>query len=418
MSVLPRIAAPQLQRLVQSFPAIAVLGARQVGKSTLLQHLFGDRFDMVTFDPIVDVGNARHDPELFLANHPPPIILDEIQYCPELIPSIKRYIDRHRVPGLFLLSGSQQWNVMKHLAESLAGRVLFLELEPFSLVELANLGQSQTGWIHAWLANHAQVLGNRTVSRIETKRTLYQQLWRGFFPGVQFVDEDLVADYYQSYLRTYIERDVRLLADISDWQQFSRFVRIVAALTAQEINYSHVGREIGLTPQTAKRWLNTLSATFQYLEIAAYSGNAIKRLTQKPKGYLVDTGLVCALQSISTPTVLAGHPLWGALFETAVVNEIHKQCSTLSVKPNLFHWRSAGNAEVDLILERDGIFFPVEIKAKSRPNGNDARGIGAFRKTYPHLTIANGLVVAPSESMYQVSEHDYVMPWDAFIPAL
>jgi len=186
----------------------------------------------------------------------------------------------------------------------------------------------------------------------------------------------------------------------------------MAALTAQEINHSQIGRELGLTPQTARRWLDILKATFQWFELEPYSGSAVKKVSGKPKGYISDTGIACASQAISSPTAIGGHPLWGALFETAVVSEVRKQCSFLSPKPRMYHWRTYGGAEVDIIIEYNGRFYPIEAKAGSNPSRGDTTGISAFRKRHPHIAVEKGLVLAPIERFIPLSENDYAAPWD------
>ncbi|MBN2107661.1 MAG: ATP-binding protein [Deltaproteobacteria bacterium] len=405
-----RTLTQKLKQLASVFPAVVVTGARQVGKSTLLQHVFGDTADSVVFDPVLDIENARHDPELFLNNHRTPLILDEIQYAPELVAAIKRRIDINRAAGQYIITGSQQWGVLKVIAESLAGRAVFVELEGFSLAEIA-VSQAHHSWLSAWLQDPSGFLA-ATPARLPLEATLYEQLWRGWLPEARFLPLENIPDFYTAYLRTYIERDVRLLAEVSDWQLFGRFVRISAALSAQEINYSHLGRELGLNPKTAERWLAILRATYQWYEIPAYSGNTVKRISGKSKGYIADTGLACTAQAISSPRAIGGHPLWGALFETAVAGEIRKLCAALSPKPNIYHWRTHAGAEVDLVLERDGIFFPIEIKAGTNPAAGDVSGIAAFRKTYPGLHIEKGLVIAPVNKIIALSENDYAIPWD------
>jgi len=407
-----RILTARLERLFATFPVVVLTGARQVGKSTLLAHTLGRTLDTVVFDPVADVGNARQDPELFLRNHPAPIILDEIQYAPELIPVIKRLVDQDRRPGRYLLTGSQQWGVLRSVAESLAGRAVFLDLEGFSLAEAVAAGDNDNAlWLGRWLAG-AESFFRAGVQRFVTGITLYEQIWRGFLPEAQTIPLDTVPDYYAAYQRTSVERDARLLADVSDWRLFGRFVQLVAAMTAQEINASQLGRELGLTPQTARRWLDILLATFQWHEVPAFAGNALKRFSGKAKGYIADTGLACAAQAISTPRAIGGHPLWGRLFETACVAEIRKQCSFMSPPPKLFHWRAYSGAEVDIILEYDGVLYPLEIKAASRVSRRDASGISAFRQQHPNRRIAPGLILAPLEKALQVTEQDYALPWD------
>ncbi|EFK08083.1 conserved hypothetical protein [delta proteobacterium NaphS2] len=405
-----RILTNRLYKLAKSFPVVVISGARQVGKSTLLQNTLGRESEMVVFDPVIDVQNARRDPELFLNNHPTPLILDEIRYAPEIVACIKRRIDLNRSPGQYILTGSQQWGVMKSMAESLAGRAVFLDLYSFCLSEISRT-QPTLPWIARWLASPEAFL-SAPQSRIASKTTLYEQLWRGFLPEPQFLSTEVIPDFLSAYRRTYIERDVRLLAEVSDLQLFGRFLQIVSALTAQEINHSELGRELGLTPQTSQRWLNILKATFQWFEIPAYSGNLIKRVSKKPKGYIADTGLISSTQAISTPKAIGGHPLWGATFETAVAAELRKQMAVMSPKPNFYHWRAYSGGEIDILLEYDGIFYPLEIKAKTNPSRRDTTGISAFRIKYPHLNIAKGGIICPCDSIFQLSDNDYALPWD------
>ena len=405
-----RLLSSKLQRMVDRFPVVVISGARQVGKSTLATRVLSD-WDIVVFDPASDVGNARQDPDLFLDNHPAPLILDEIQYATELVPAIKRRVDRTREGRQYVLTGSQQWSVLRTASESLAGRAVFLDLEGFCLSEIA---EKPTGehWLGRYLDDPLALLEDPP-ARLPAGRVVYEQLWRGFLPETDSLDQEWIGEFHRAYQRTYIERDARLISDVSDWQQFGRFVQLVAALTAQEINYAQLGREIGVIPHTARRWLATLKGTFQWFEVPAYHGNTIKRISGKPKGYFADTGLASSLQMISTPQALAGHPLVGALFETAVVGEIRKLAASLSTPPSLYHWRSHGGAEVDLLLERDGRLHPIEIKLTSRPTRGDARGIAALRQTYPDLDIAPGLVIAPVDRAIRLDDRNWAIPWDA-----
>lgn len=407
---LPRLAAPRIQRLLDQFPVVVLAGARQVGKSTLVQNLLAGRAEFVTFDPTLDVEGARAEPELFLDNHRRPLVLDEIQYAPEIVPALKRRIDRDRTPGQYVLAGSQQWEVLRSLEESLAGRVVFLELEGFCLSEIAQRAEG-TSWLERWLADPKAFLASRP-ERLPEGRPLYERLWRGFLPEAEALALDVIPDFHAAYVRTYIERDARQMGGVSDWQAFGRFFRLLAALTAQEVNQSELGRELGITPQTARRWLDMLRATFQWHEIPAWSRNAIQRVSKKPKGHLPDTGSVCSSLRISSPHALADHPSLGAIYETAVVAELRKLVSVMPSKPIFHHWRSHGGAEVDVLLERDGTLYPIEIKATARPSRGDARGIQAFRRAHPAAKIARGLVLCPTPSVTVLSEDDVALPWD------
>ncbi|MSS70913.1 MAG: ATP-binding protein [Candidatus Latescibacteria bacterium] len=406
----------KILRYREVFPVVLVTGARQVGKSTLLSHLLGPDIPQVVFDPVIDVGNARQDPEFFIAQHPPPILLDEIQYAPELLSVIKRRIDRDDRPGQYFLTGSQNLALLRDVSESLAGRAVVLDLGPMTLAERHGLGM-QPGKI--WLQTLLDAAGalpdfsrQARLPQVAPWRTVFDALWRGGYPQTLDLPHDVIVDVLQSYVRTYVERDIRTLASVQDQQQFSRFLALCAAMTAQEINHSQLGREIGVTPQTAARWLNVLKATFQWMEIPPYHGNAIKRISGKPKGYFSDTGLAAFLQRISSPEALSGHPLFGPLFETHVVMDIHRQFQCLDMAPQVHHWRTHAGAEVDLLLERDGIFWPVEIKTTTRIAAGNARGIAAFRTTYPSLRHGPGVIIAPVEQVAHLRNEILVVPYD------
>lgn len=404
-----RALADKIVSMSNHFSVVVISGARQVGKSTLLQQHFPD-WDLVVFDPVQDIGNAREDPDLFLKNHPKPIILDEIQYCPELVPCIKRMVDKDKKAGMFILTGSQQWSVLKSISESLAGRAVFVDLEGFSLCEKHQITNDDL-WLEDYLTNPHDFTKNKT-SRSSLQLVPNEELWRGSLPEADKLPPEFIHDFFASYLRTYIERDVRLILDAADWQQFGRFVILTSALTAQEVNYSELGREIGITPQTAKRWLNALIATFQYYEIPAYHSNTIKRISGKPKGFFADTGLLCHLNAISSPNTISGHPLSGALWETLIVSEIRKQLSLLASKPQMYHWRLHSGAEVDLLLEIDNKLYPIEIKLTSKPSKKHCRGFQSFRECYPRKEIAPGLVICVTEKLEQISQYDFCIPWD------
>lgn len=401
-----RLLEAKLIQLGKHFPVIVLTGARQVGKSTLLKHLLPEARH-ITFDPVIDIGNARQDPELFLNHLKHPVILDEIQYAPELLSVIKRRVDENKMPGQYWLTGSQNFSVLKNVSESLAGRAVILSLFPMTLSELHD---QPTAWIVDFL-NHPKDFLQQQYARY-SDGSLFEVIWRGGYPGLMDVADDLRQTALDSYLHTYIERDVRLLSEVNDLQNFSRFVQLLANLTAQEIQFSHLGREIGISPQTAQRWINLMTSTFQWMEIPPFSGNTIKRISGKKKGYFIDTSLVCHLMHITTPLALPGHPKLGALFETYVVNDLLRQLSLLSGRPAIYHWRSHGGAEVDLVLELNGQYFLFEVKCKSRPTVSDTRGMKAFRETYPHLPVVAGIVISAADEILPLGGGNYAVPFD------
>lgn len=412
MKYLPRHAESKLRRLAAHFKVVLVTGARQVGKTTLLRHVF-PKLKSVVFDPAIDRYDARRDPDLFLDNFPAPLILDEVQYAPELLAAIKRRVDESDAPGQYFLSGSQNLGVLRTVAESLAGRVGILRLDAMTPYELAGRGDSP-GWLGAYL-DRPDTLPDRFSGTLNSARTLTRTLWRGALPGMLDKTDDLAADFFSAYVQTYVERDVRVVENIREVAVFGRFLGLAGAHTAQEINTSEFGRELEVMPATARRWLDLLTQTFQWLELPAYHGRAVKRLTGRQKGYLRDTGVACWLQRVSSPDALAASPLLGALFETSVVNAVHAQFVTVNTPPQAYHWRTGAGAEVDLVLERDGKLYPIEVKCKTHLAREDTRGLRAFRETYPRAQIMRGLILYAGPECRRVDENTTALPWNALL---
>jgi len=365
------------------------------------------------FDPVQDLYGARTDPDLFIRNNPPPLILDEIQYAPELVPTLKRYVDEHRTPGQFLITGSQQWAVMKHLSESLAGRVAILELSGFSLSERSqDPGQC---WFGDWIVkacNNPDNAINWMLRASGTGQSPSQLIWRGAFPEVQTLDGEVIPGWMRGYVGAYLQRDVRNLLAVKDETQFASFLALCAALTAQECNHSQMGRDIGLSTPSAQNWVGALRGTFQWLEIPAFSNNQIKKLSQKPKGYVTDTGLACYLLRLSAPEALQGHPSFGALFETFVVLELIRQVQALPTVPAFYHFRQHSGAEVDLIVDINGKFLPVEIKAASSVGARDTLSIKAFQERLGSQA-GPGLVIYAGDRVLRLNENCLAVPFDA-----
>ena len=407
MHYLKRHLEERILSAAKQFKVILLLGARQTGKSTLLKHLL-PHAKMVVFDPVQDIYDARKDPDQFLNLFQPPLILDEVQFAPELLASLKRKVDQTEEMGGYFLTGSQNFSVLKSISESLAGRVAIFHLDPFTPLETVGLGH-QKSWVDAYLSNpEAFIQGSH--QNISGLPPLHEFLFRGTYPRAVAMPLKDLETFFLSYVQTYVERDVRLVENIEQFTLFGDFLRLAAALTAQEINASHLGRELGLSSQTARKWLNLLIYTYQWIEINPYAGNAIKRLSDKKKGYFKDSGLACHLMRIHSPEGLVSSLKFGSIFESWAVNYIQNQ----ALLTNCYHWRSHGGAEVDLILERDGVLFPIEIKAKSRPNKSDTIGLRAFRATYPKVRIAPSLILHAGEENFLVDPETLALSWKAF----
>jgi hypothetical protein len=392
----------------KSFKIILLVGPRQCGKSTLLCNLY-PHLPIFVFDQYFDQHNVRTDPDNFLRNFPGPLILDEVQYVPELLSALKRKVDANDSYGQYFLTGSQNLSMLKSVAESMAGRVCIIEMTGFTLYEASEKPASST-WFSHYLQEPESLLAH--AKNILTEYNLLDTLWRGNLPQALLTKSNAIERYKTSYIQTYIDRDVRILGNSKDLSDFGSFMRLISALSAQEINYSQLGREIGLEGRKAKEWLQVMQYTYTWRNAEAYSGNTTKRLTQKPKGYFFDTGIMCSLQRLSSPKALSGHPLFGALFETWVSNMIHQLNCMLATPAYQYHWRANNDTEVDIILDRDGWLYPIEVKAASSINFFDLRGMKAFRNAYTHQRIAIGLVIYNGTQCYQIDQHTIALPWN------
>ena len=410
MKYLNRHLEPRLLRHAKAFKTVLVAGARQVGKSTLLEHVFPD-VRKVVFDPVQDLYGARSDPDQFLDTFRTPLILDEVQYAPELLPALKRRVDGSDAAGQYFLTGSQNLAVLRDVSESLAGRVGILRLDGLTPAEQAGKADAQS-WLADYLSNANELADNTSnISILATRHSLCQHLWRGALPALVPLDDEDVPAYLSSYVQTYVERDIRRMADLSDMAHFGRFLRLCGALTGQEIFQAQFGRELGITPKTARAWLNLLVWSYQWIELPAYSGNAIKKLSSKPKGHLQDTGLACYLNGIPSPQGLLASPHFGNIFESWGVGWIHRQIQRLALAPTLYHWRTQNDAEVDVVLDYNGKLFPIEFKAATRLSKHDTRGIQAFRSTYKNAQP--GVIVYGGNTPYRISDHAIAIPWNA-----
>lgn len=387
---------------------VLVLGARQVGKSTLLKNVF-PQLPSFTFDAYLDPYGARTDPDLFLQQIEGPVILDEVQYVPELLSAIKRRVDTKPEAGQYYLTGSQNFAVLKNLSETMAGRVSILTLRPMTLHEQHK--RPDHHWLPALLEAPSRL--PQVCSSVIPDVRLWQTLWQGGFPGLLSVPPQHMQGALQSYLNTYAERDVRLLENIHDLGDFKRFMSLLSAMTAQEINETQLGRELGISHTTARRWVALFNASFQWMDVPPYHGNTLKRISKKGKGYISDTGIASLLLKLSSAEAVGSSFHLGALFESYVVQQMTAVVASLPLSPNFYHWRTKGGAEVDLLLEMDNRMIPIEIKARSYVTKSDARGIKAFRETYPHLNIDWGVIIYAGDRCYQVDAQTIALPYHA-----
>ncbi len=330
-----RTAETTFRSLLRQYPIVAVTGPRQSGKTTLVRHACPDK-PYVLLEDLDTRMFAHDDPRGFLAQFPDGAILDEVQRCPDLFSYLQGIVDQDQRPGLFVLTGSQQFSLHTGISQSLAGRVAILTLLPFSLNSLHG-------------------------TKFEPE-SLAGLLWKGCYPPLYDRGYD-PATWCGNYVRTYLERDVRQLINVRDLSTFQRFLRLCAGRCGQLVNLSSLAGDCGITHNTAKAWIAVLEASYILYLLQPHHKNFNKRLVKTPKLYFLDTGLAAWLLGIQKPEQLAQHPLYGALFETWVVSECLKARWHKAQEPNLYFWRDRSGHEVDILIDQGQQIIPLEIKA-------------------------------------------------------
>lgn len=405
MEYIRRHMESRIIELSQSWAAILLTGPRQAGKTTMLRSLaekeaIGRRY--VTLDDLNERDMAKNDPGLFLQLHEPPVLIDEIQYAPELFTYIKIHIDAHHAPGSFWMTGSQIFRLMRGVQESLAGRVALLHLSPLSQREMIGAPLSPfTTQLDGLLRAQDQM---RPVMAPE----LFSRIWRGSMPGLvggQTPDRDI---FYASYLSTYVERDVRDLSGSVEQLKFYRFVTAVAARCSQLINYSALAEDADIDVVTAKAWLNILETLGIVFLLHPYANNVLKRTIKTPKVYFYDTGLVCYLTRWSSPEVAQSGAMNGALLENFAVSEIVKGYQNAGLEPYIYFYRDRDAREIDLILESDGQICPLEIKKAAKPDKRLTRVFKVINKS--PLRLGPGAILCMADHLTAIDRDTLVVP--------
>ena len=392
-----------VMQVTKEFPAVLVTGPRQVGKTTMLQKLMeGTDRKYVSLDDLNERSLAKNDPELFLQAHKPPVLIDEVQYAPELFPYIKIYADSHHEPGAFWLTGSQVFQMMKGVQESLAGRVAVLSMTSLAQAELS--GASMTPF-----EVDLEALTEREKLRIPADmQGIFERIYRGSMPAIVSGRNTNSQIFYSSYLSTYIERDVRLLSDAIDSLKFLRFMTAAAARCSRMLNVAEIAQDADINQKQAKDWLQILETLGIIFYLHPYSNNLLKRLVKTPKLYFYDTGLVCHLTRWSSPEVLENGAMNGAVLENYVVSEIAKTYLNSGRQPYMYYYRDKDAKEIDVILEHDGILNPIEIKKTSNPGTELTRVFSLLDKA--SVPRGKGAVVCMKPKVGVIDRDNYIVP--------
>lgn len=367
MNYIERAITPVLKSRVKSSKCMLLTGARQVGKITVIKHIFNN-YNSVSFDDKLTRLQAREEPKLFFLNNPCPLFIDEVQKENSILEDIKLKVDNSEERGLFILSGSQKLELMQGISDSLAGRI--------SVTELAGLSLREINGIHF---NQHFVPTEKYLTSREKEIISYNHIWeiihKGSYPELYEIERDW-QDFYSSYVNTYLERDINELIS-SDSLTFMKFLIAVAARTGELLNYGNIASDVGVSEPTIKKWISILERTGIIYLLQPYSANVLKRAIKAPKLYFRDTGLACYLTRWLTPEALKVSAVAGNMFETFVVSEILKSFSNegMDYRFSVFYYRgkdkkSHGENEIDIIIEENGILYPVEIKMTGNPKAS------------------------------------------------
>ncbi len=403
MNYIARNLEKVVQQVTKEYPVVLVTGPRQVGKTTMLQKLMeGTNRGYVSLDDLNERSLAKTDPELFLQLHKPPVLIDEVQYAPELFTYIKLHVDKHHVPGDFWLTGSQVFKLMRGVQESLAGRVAVLSMTSLSQGEIYGTDSEP-------FVVEMNALSERGKHRSAADTNgIFERIYRGSMPAIVSGANSNSHIFYNSYLSTYIERDVRELSDAIDSLKFLRFITAVGARCGQMLNVAEIARDADINQVQAKDWLGILETLGIIFYLHPYSNNLLKRLVKTPKLYFYDTGLVCYLTKWSSAETLECGAMNAAVLENYVVAEIMKSYLESGKQPYMYYYRDKDAKEIDIVLEHDGMLNPIEIKKMSNPGTELVKVFGLLDKA--STPRAKGAVICMKPGLGAIDRDNYIVP--------
>ena len=393
-----------IEKSFAAFPAVLITGPRQVGKSTLLLNRFKN-IPNVTLDNPLQLLSLRQDPVEFFKLHGSPLILDEVQRAPECFSVLKYMIDSDRRAGMYILTGSQKYALMKGVSESLAGRIGIIDMLGLSDREIY-----EDPFDRPFLPTSDYLLERRP-KMAPSIQNLWERIHRGSMPELYSNENMDWEQYYAAYVDTYIERDVKQLGSVGDTLAFTQFMTALASRTGELLNAASLARDVGVDSKTVKRWLSILQASNIIYLLQPFSLNINKRIIKTPKVYFTDTGLVCYLCRWLTPETLANGAMAGSIYETFIVSEILKSYYNAGKEPDLYFFRNTDGQEVDLLFYRDGKLYPIEIKKTSSPSVKDAKHFGTLSTFFPSLEVSEGGIICNAEDLLPLGQNLKIIPF-------
>ena len=394
-----RTASDIIRNASATFPAVLISGPRQAGKTTVFEHMKGSKRTFISFDNPALRAQAKADPALFFKTYQPPLLIDEAQYAPELFPYIKMIIDTEKKNGLFWLTGSHLFHLMKNVSESLAGRIAIVNLQGLSQRE-----KNKTPKYEPFLPSFKL---NRRIKSLGVKK-LYEMIWKGSYPKLNADKKMKWGLFYESYMNTYIEKDIKLFANVSQENSFIKFMKVIAARTGQLLNYMDIAKDIGVSVNTVKAWVSILETSGLIFLLYPYSNNLSSRVIKTPKLYFYDTGLACYLAGWDNAKVLENGALSACILETFAISEIIKSYIHNGMRANVYFYRDKDKKEIDLVIERNGKLYPIEIKRSSNPSFSDVKHFGLLKQF--NKPIGEGAVICLIDEPMALSDSIAAMP--------
>ena len=403
MAYIKRDIEDKILSLSKEYSCILITGPRQVGKTTVLRQLMTEEREYVTLDDLEERSLAKRDPAMFLQIHSTPIMIDEVQYAPELFSYIKMEIDKGADPGTYWLTCSQAFKLMELAQESLAGRVAILHMSSLSQHEIYGSGNCEPFTLDlSKLKKREKTNTSADISEI------YERIWKGSMPGLasgKFSDRDV---FYSSYLQTYIDRDVKEQVQLADPLLFSDFVRAAACRAGQMLNIHDIAQDVDISDDTAKRWLQVLEKSDVIFFLRPYSNNLLKRTIKTPKMYFFDTGLVAYLARYSSPEILANGAINGAILENFVASELLKSYNNNAKECLLWYYRDSNSNEIDMVIESDGMLHPLEIKRSVNPGGQLINTFNLLDKA--SIPRGTGAILCMRPTLSAINSENYIVP--------